>query len=95
VANNNGGTVSVISIPGYRVLYELDVKPDIEERRSEWSLIHRAVNQYAGWKYADDIRVSPDGKILYVSRASICDVAAFSLAERKLLWRESLLTFLY
>ena len=87
VANSKVGTISVIDAKDHEKLCCINVIPDIEERRQDWSIPHRFVNWYAGTIYADDLAVSPDGKILYVSRGSLSDVAAFDLESGALLWR--------
>ncbi len=87
VANNVGGTVSVIDPSTQEVSCTINVNPDLEKRKSEWSLIHKFINWYADWKYADDVAISPDGQILYVSRGSVGDVVAFAIPSMKMLWR--------
>ena len=75
VGNNKAGTVSVIEVPGFRVIREIDVMPDQPARRA------------AGGTFADDTVLPADGSRLYVSRAGLRDVAAFELPSGKLLWR--------
>lgn len=75
VANNHDGTLSVIAIPEFKVVREIDVIPD------------QGVERAAGSTFADDVVVSPDGSRLYVSRGGLRDVAAFSVADGSLLWR--------
>lgn len=75
VGNNKAGTVSVIEVPGFRVIREIDVMPDQPARRS------------GGGTFADDIVLPADGSRLYVSRAGLRDVAAFELPSGKLLWQ--------
>ena len=75
VGNNKAGTVSVIEVPGFRVIREIDVMPDAAARRA------------GGGTFADDIVLPADGSRLYVSRAGLRDVAAFELPSAKLLWR--------
>jgi len=77
VANNHDGTVSVIAIPEFEVVREIDVMPD------------QGVDRAAGSTYADDVAVSADGSRLYVSRGGLRDVAAFSLPDGALLWKVS------
>ena len=90
-ANNDAGTVSVVDASTFKVKCTLDVNPDRGEARPEWNLAQRlikwTINWYAGFKYADDVVLSPDGSELFVSRSSIDDVAAFHLPDMKLLWR--------
>ncbi len=75
VGNNRAGTVSVIEVPGFRVVEELDVIPDHPEGRN------------SGGTWVDDVVAPEAGGVLYVSRASARDVAAFSTSTRKMLWR--------
>ena len=75
IGNNKAGTVSVIEVPGFRVIREIDVMPDQPDRRA------------SGATFADDIVLPADGSRLYVSRAGLRDVAAFELPSAKLLWR--------
>jgi hypothetical protein len=75
VGNNKAGTVSVVEVPGFRVIREIDVMPDHPDRRA------------GGGTFADDIVLPADGSRLYVSRAGLRDVAAFELPSGKLLWR--------
>jgi YVTN family beta-propeller protein len=87
VGNNGEGTISVIDTSNYSKLCTLNVVPDLEQRKKEWSLKHKIINSQAGTVFADDLKLSPDGKILYVSRGSVNDVAAFELPSMKMLWR--------
>jgi DNA-binding beta-propeller fold protein YncE len=75
VANNHDGLVSVIAIPEFEVIGEIDVMPDQSLRES------------GGTTYADDVVVSPDGSRMYVSRGGLRDVVAFGLPDGDLLWR--------
>lgn len=75
VANNHDGLVSVIAIPEFEVIREVDVIADQPLRDMGVST------------YADDIVVSSDGSRMYVSRGGLRDVAAFDLPEGGLLWR--------
>lgn len=87
VGNNGEGTISVIDTSNFSTMCKLNVIPDLEERKKEWSLLHKLVNSEAGYIYADDLRLSLDGKTMYVSRGSVNDVAAFELPSMKMLWR--------
>jgi YVTN family beta-propeller protein len=75
VANNHDGTVSVIAIPEFEVIGEIDVLPD------------QSLRGTGGSTYADDIVLSPDGARMYISRGGFRDVAAFGLPDGELLWR--------
>lgn len=87
VANSHAGTVSVIDANSHRKRCDLDVVPDLEARRAEWGVIHKLVNWYTDFTFADDIALSPDKRTLYVSRGSVSDVVAFDVATNRLLWR--------
>lgn len=92
VGNNYDGTVSVIDAGTFNKRGRIDVIPDREQRLAEMTLDERAaylaVRQSAGHdQYADDMQVSPDGRVLYVSRPSFADVVAFDLNTHEMLWR--------
>ncbi len=91
VANAVGGTVSVIDLEAARVVGALNVIPD-GARPSPFRDIFQYVAQpiverEGGKNYAQDTDVSPDGRVLYVSRGFLGDVAAFDLATGEVLWR--------
>jgi len=73
VGNNQGGTISVIEVPGYKLVGEFDALPGIADRPPG--------------ALADDLVGPASGDVLYVSRGQVRDVAAFSTATEKLLWR--------
>ena len=73
VGNNQGGTISVIEVPGYKVIGEFDALPGIADRPPG--------------AVADDLVGPASGDVLYMSRGQVRDVAAFSTATEKLLWR--------
>jgi DNA-binding beta-propeller fold protein YncE len=75
VANNHDGLVSVIAIPEFEVIGEIDVMPD------------QSLRETGGSTYADDVVVSSDGSRMYVSRGGRRDVVAFRLPDGDLLWR--------
>jgi DNA-binding beta-propeller fold protein YncE len=75
VGNNHGGTISVIDVARLEVIGEFSAIPDVAERKA-----------YPGG-YVDDVLASPDGRVLYASRAALGDIAAFSTATEELLWR--------
>ena len=75
VANNHGGVVSVIAIPEFEVVREIDVVPD------------QALGKPGGSTYADDVVLTPDGSRMFVSRGGLRDVAAFGLPDGELLWQ--------
>ena len=53
VANSKDGTVSVVDAETFESRCEIDVVPDRAERAAEWGLIHRIVNWYGEWRFAD------------------------------------------
>jgi DNA-binding beta-propeller fold protein YncE len=73
VGNNQAGTVSVIEVPAYRVIGEFDALPDVADRPTLGA--------------TDDLVGPASGEVLYISRGPVRDVAAFSTATRKLLWK--------
>lgn len=75
VGNNHAGTISVIEVPGYKVLGDFNALPDIP-----------VANRPAG-AVVDDVVGSRKGDVLYVSRGIVRDVAAFSTESEQLLWR--------
>ncbi len=87
VANNKGGTVSVIDAHSLDVIDEIDVIPDVEaQNKKSISLKNRFLNYKIGIKYADDIDVLPDSQTLIVSRPVFDDIAALDLNTHELLW---------
>jgi DNA-binding beta-propeller fold protein YncE len=79
VANAEAGTVALVDVAPRSVLGAIDVNP--ARTKSEGP---------GAPNYAQDTDVSPDGRTLYVSRGYLGDVAAFDIASRRLLWRQSL-----
>lgn len=86
-ANNGAGTLTVIDIPSYRVLGEIDVIPDIDERKRELGLRWFINRRVIGMQLADDIKFSPDRETMYISRGSLADVAAFKVSTGGFCWR--------
>jgi YVTN family beta-propeller protein len=94
VGNNWDGTVDALDPRTFEHLARIDVVPDLGQRMLEMSpdelVAFYGNRELAGEGHdqlVDDVRVSPDGTILYVSRPSLGDVAAFDLATRTLRWR--------
>jgi YVTN family beta-propeller protein len=94
VGNNWDGTVDLIHPQTFAKLDQIDVAPDLQERLAKMTPAERAArllnNQFAAEgndQLVDDMRVSPDGGILYISRPSLGDVVAFDMVTRELLWR--------
>jgi DNA-binding beta-propeller fold protein YncE len=70
--------------------------PDLEQRTAEIALSPDRLGYFLGIgllvgegnnQYVDDMFSSPDGRLLYVSRPSLADVAAFDLKTHKIVWR--------
>jgi YVTN family beta-propeller protein len=96
VGNNWDGTVDIVDPNTFQKLTQrpIDVAPDYEGCGSLPDLDQRVAceinNELAAEgnpQLVDDMRVSPDGSVLYVSRPSMGDVAAFDLEGRQMLWR--------
>jgi len=76
VANAEEGTVSLVDVAARTELGRIDVNPAKTRAPATGTP-----------NYAQDTDVSPDGRVLYVSRGYLGDVAAFDIASGKLLWR--------
>jgi len=75
VGNNHAGTISVIEVPGYKVIGNFNALPDVPP-----------ANRPAG-AVVDDVVGSGKGDVLYISRGILRDVVAFSTESEQLLWR--------
>jgi DNA-binding beta-propeller fold protein YncE len=92
------GTVSFIDGSTHASLGSFSVIPDLQQVFAGWTPVQWASYAIAvadeatvdpsvgGVRYIDDFAVSPDGTVLYVSRANLDDVAAFNLETHKELW---------
>ena len=104
VGNSVAGSVSFIDARTFENLGSVSVTPDLDEIMGEISAdITRSVAYPAvkngqlihhfepsnGDRFVDDVFVSPDGDVLYVSRSNLGDVAAFDLTkpDHPRLWR--------
>jgi YVTN family beta-propeller protein len=105
VGNSVSGSVSFIDVDTLENLGSVNVIPDFEEVMTDitFSLVGRQVaygivqgqqlihhfEPGNGDRFVDDVFVSPDGKVLYVSRSNLGDVAAFDLSKpmQPRLWR--------
>lgn len=91
VANGEGGTVTMIDAQSLERIRDIDVIPDgpgaAPSQDPLQALAQPFVEVAGGQNYAQDLDVSPDGGILYVSRGHRGDVAAFDLETDRLLWR--------
>jgi YVTN family beta-propeller protein len=91
VANAEDGTVTMIDAPTLKRIRDINVIPDgrtaSPERDPLQALGQPLVEVAGGENFAQDLDVSPDGRVLYVSRGHLGDVAAFDVGTGKLLWR--------
>jgi DNA-binding beta-propeller fold protein YncE len=79
VANAEAGTVTLVDVAARKVVGAIDINP-----------AHRKIERPGAPNYAQDTDVSPDGRVLYVSRGYLGDVAAFDIASGKLIWERPL-----
>ena len=91
VAAGVGGVITLIDVESLKVVGNLNVVPDgtkVSASR-DWiqSWIGQPFMERGGKNYAQDVEISPDGQVVYVSRGHLGDVAAFGLATGGLLWR--------
>ena len=104
VGNSVAGTVSFIDALTLENLGSVNVIPDFDEvmglialdlvRFVAYPVVQRAqllhhFEPANGERFVDDVFVSPDGTVLYVSRSNLGDVAAFDLTKpgHPRLWR--------
>jgi len=91
VSNELGGTVSVIDANTFQVLRTIDVVPDgaapDPEEDPVQAALYPVLIEALGVNLAQDLDVSPDGRVLYVSRGHRGDVAAFDMATGERVWR--------
>jgi YVTN family beta-propeller protein len=88
VGHARDGVVSVLDGHSFKRLGTLDVTPDGKTPQDPaQALVYPALVQANGVNYVQGLAASPDGRILYVSRGFLGDVAAFEVATGKLLWR--------
>lgn len=95
VGNSVAGTVTVIDVAARQLIGTIDVKPDGAKvglfRNPIQSLYAQSKAEgRGGLNFAQDTDVSPDGRVLYVSRGNLADVVAFDLASGGMLWRTSI-----
>lgn len=104
VGNSVSGTVSFIDAETFENLGAVNVTPDLDEMMGlintnpvralaypivkNQQLLHH-FEPSDGDRYVDDVFVSPEGDVLYVSRSNLGDVAAFDLTrpDHPQLWR--------
>lgn len=91
VANAVEGSISLIDVAERKIIRTLDITPDGKRagffRDPLQSLAQGYVEGRAGLNYAQDTDLSRDGRVLFVSRAYLGDVAAFDLASGDMIWR--------
>jgi DNA-binding beta-propeller fold protein YncE len=89
VANAEGGTVSVVDVRRLEVVREIDVLPDgpTADTDPDSAAGQKIIEAAGGLNYVQDQDVSPDGRILYVSRGHRADVAAFRIRTGEMLWK--------
>ncbi len=91
IANAVGGTVSLIDVSARQVVATLNIIPDGREvsiyRDFTQGLFGQRLIEQSGLNYAQDLDLSPDGRVLYVSRGHLGDVAAFDLETGDIMWR--------
>ena len=95
VGNAFAGTVSFLGDGvTYTNLATFNAVPDLAARKAQlfansitYQIYQTIKQQKGGENYVDDIALSPDGTILYVSRGILEDVAAFNLQTGAMLWR--------
>ena len=91
VANAVGGTVSLVDVADRAVIGTLDVLPDGDSvglfRDPIQAVAQSYVQGRTGLNYAQDTDLSRDGRVLFVSRGYLGDVAAFDIASGAIIWR--------
>lgn len=93
VANAEIGTVTAIDSRSFERLRDYDILPDgpnaeLGADDALQALVGQQVVEIAGGvNFAQDLNVSPDGSVLYVSRGHRADVAAFDMASGEMLWK--------
>jgi len=90
IANSYEGTVDLLDGRTFRRLGRpLNVIPDGRDPvdPAQRAVYPALIHNRGEVNYAQEVQTSPDGKTVYVSRGYLGDVAAFSLATRKELWR--------
>lgn len=91
VANAEDGTVQIVDASTFQILRTINVIPDgasppmTEDPLS--AAAYPLVVGAAGENWAQDLDVSPDGTVVYVSRGHRADVAAFDVASGTMKWR--------
>lgn len=87
-ANSVAGTVTLIDARSLEKLGRINIIPDGDTPQDPGqAAIYPALVKSQGLNYAQGIAVSPNGRVLYVSRGYLGDVTAFRIATGKQLWR--------
>ena len=90
VGNSYDGTVNFIDARRLRRMGPpLNVIPDgpTPQDPKQAALYNLIISSREEHNFAQEVDFSPNGKILYVSRGYLGDIAAFSVARRTMLWR--------
>jgi YVTN family beta-propeller protein len=90
VGNSGDGTVDVVDATTFLRLDTINVIPEGNMPQDPLqALIYRTLVSKTGLNYVQDIALSPDDKVLYVSRGYLGDVAAFDMTtpQHPELWR--------
>ena len=90
VGNSYDGTVNFIDARRLRRMGPpLNVIPDgpTPQDPKQAALYNFIISSRGEHNFAQEVDFSPNGKILYVSRGYLGDIAAFSVARRTMLWR--------
>ncbi|MEA2498764.1 MAG: hypothetical protein QOH26_1169 [Actinomycetota bacterium] len=91
VANAEGGTVTILDGRTFTKIRTINVIPEGTEpdpaQDPAQAAAYPALEEAGGKNYAQDLDVSPDGKVLYVSRGHFGDVMAFDIKSGEKLWR--------
>lgn len=92
IANAMAGTVTAYDLDRREVVGTMNVVPDGKKvgffRNPFQKFLGQSPYEKAGGlNFAQDLDLSPDGRVLYVSRGHLGDVAAFDLRSGELMWR--------
>ena len=96
VGNNWDGTVDVLDAENFEHIKRIDVVPDLTERRAEingqltkrfWAFLIKHIIGEGHDQLVDDMFISKDGRLLYVSRPSLADVVAVDVNGGEIVWR--------
>lgn len=101
VGNSKAGTVSFLDGTTHNNLGSVNVVPDLTLRKT---LIYLNPVTAVGYEvikgakkgelWVDDVALSPDGTMLYVSRGMLMDTIGYNLKTKKIVWRTDIPSFL-